>query len=87
MKRERLQAMLGEAPDAELLERLETTRRNGYAVHRFDDHASVAAAVMEADGDPGAAIVLSGPLGRIKPERYPVIGQRIAEAAAGLSVR
>lgn len=80
-----LQAMLGDTPGPELLGRLAATRRDGYAVHRFEDHASVAAAVLEANGDPGAAIVLSGPLERIRPERYPLIGQRIAEAAAGLS--
>ncbi len=78
-------SMLGEEPGAGLLERLEMTRRNGYAVHRFDDHASVAAAVLEANGDPAAAIVLSGPLDRITPERYSVIGMGLAEAAAELS--
>ncbi len=85
MTAKRRQAMLGEAPGGGVLERLEQTRRQGYAVHRFDDHASVAAAVLEASGEPGAAIVLSGPLERVKPERYPIIGARIAEVAAQLS--
>lgn len=85
MDSRRLEAMLGGAPAPALLDRLETARRDGYAVHRFDDHASVAAAVLEADGAPGAAIVLSGPLDRVTPERYGAIGKRVAETAAALS--
>jgi IclR family acetate operon transcriptional repressor len=76
---------LGEDPNSALLERLEQVRESGYAVHRFDDHASIAAAVLEANGEPGAAIVLTGPLERIKPERYREIGTRIAEVAKELS--
>ncbi len=85
MSSKRQLAVLGEAPGDTLLARLEQTRQNGYAVHRFEDHASIAAAVLEADGNPGAAIVLSGPLDRITPERYAHFGVRIAEAAAQLS--
>lgn len=86
MDSKKLKALLGENVRAEFLDELEIVRQNGYAVHRFADHASVAVAVLEANGDPNAAIVLSGPLDRVRPERYETIAKRIGEVAAKLLV-
>ncbi|MGH7185221.1 MAG: IclR family transcriptional regulator domain-containing protein, partial [Pseudomonadota bacterium] len=67
---------------------LSATLRRGYAIDD-EEHAlglrCVAAAIRDERGLPLAAISISGPVARMSSERVPVLGARVAQAAAEIS--
>jgi len=71
-----------------LQQELAATARRGYAIDD-EEHAlglrCVAAAIRDERGAPLAAISVSGPLARIASERVPLLGARVAQAAAEIS--
>ncbi len=88
MKSEKQIALLGEAPDAAQRREFEATRRRGYAVNDGDvvqGSTNIAAPIFEADGQPIAAVVVSGPSERLTPKRHPTVGAMVLAAARDLS--
>lgn len=86
---ERQAELLGAAPDAALLAGFDATLRQGYAVSE-DDHGggsvNIAAPVFEVDGWPVAAVLLSAPRDRLKPDGYDRAGALVLQAARELSL-
>ena len=88
MASDRQAEFLGGPPDAELLEDFAATLKRGYSIsaNRLSSElTNIAAAIREVDGQPAAAVVLSGPSARITPDRYAEIGARVSETARSLS--
>jgi IclR family acetate operon transcriptional repressor len=88
MSGDRQAEFLGGPPDAELLEDFAATLRRGYSISAnlmSSELTNIAAAIREVDGQPAAAVVLSGPSARITPDRYAEIGMRVSETARSLS--
>ena len=88
MSAERQAEFLGAAPDAELLDDFAATIERGYSISAgllAPESTNIAAAIREVDGQPAAAVVLSGPSARITPARYAEIGTRVAQTARSLS--
>ena len=76
-------------PD-ELAAELERTRRRGYAIDDIENEDGIrcaAAAVLDAEGVPVAALSVSGPASRITEERIPALGKAVTEVAERLSAR
>ncbi len=74
----------------QLREELVKIRQRGYAVD--DEEATpgarcVGAAIFDASGRVAAAISVSGPVTRIGNKQVPELGERVAEAARGISAR
>jgi IclR family acetate operon transcriptional repressor len=81
-------ALLGAAPDPELAEQLQATRRRGYSLvvgGPIEGVTSIAAAIFEIDGRPIGAVVVAGPTERISAEHQARIGGLVAAAARTLS--
>ena len=74
----------------ELRAELEQVSANGYALNRNQfrpDVCAVASAVLDADGSPLAAVVVSMPDSRFHPDRLPELGRLVAETAQEISAR
>jgi IclR family acetate operon transcriptional repressor len=73
---------------AALSEELAATRTRGYAIDD-EEHAAglrcVAAAVLDENGEPWAAVSLAGPTARMTPERIPNLGVLVRETARDLT--
>jgi DNA-binding IclR family transcriptional regulator len=88
MTPERQRELLGEAPDAALLKHFAATRENGYSISDGDvaiGSTNVAAPIIEADGRPVAAVVISAPTDRIGRGQHREFGELVASTARGLS--
>jgi IclR family acetate operon transcriptional repressor len=80
--------VLGGAPDEELLAALEATRRLGYAVivgGPLEGVTGIAAPILDGDGQPVGAIVVSGPSERLSDERSAKASALVVAAAGQLS--
>jgi IclR family acetate operon transcriptional repressor len=80
--------MLGGQPDSALLRHFAATRKNGYSVSDGDvavGSTNVAAPIIEANGRPVAAVVVSAPSERIPSQRTREIGVLVAGTARQLS--
>lgn len=88
-------AMLGEAPDAALIAVFAETRARGYGLsvgEVLKGSTNIAAPVFSDpilgdDGEPVAAITVSGPSDRLTADRHAEVGALVAQAAQGLSRR
>jgi IclR family acetate operon transcriptional repressor len=73
---------------AALTDELAATRRRGYAIDD-EEHAAglrcVAAAVLDENGEPWAAVSLAGPTTRMTHERIPNLGVLVRETARDLT--
>jgi DNA-binding IclR family transcriptional regulator len=88
MSREQQTELLGELPDATLLAHFAATLERGFSISAGGVAAgstSIAAPVVEADGRPVAAIVVSAPSERLTAEHYSRIGAMVLQAAYSLS--
>ena len=88
MSAERQIELLGEAPDAALLRHYAATRENGYSISDGDvaiGSINVAAPIIESDGRPVAAVVISAPTDRITRSRHREFGEMVAKAARSVS--
>lgn len=73
---------------AKLLKELEIVRARGYAVadeEAADGVASVAGAIRPTGGPAVAALSVSGPVSRIRPDIYQFYGEKVRSAAAEVS--
>jgi IclR family transcriptional regulator, acetate operon repressor len=85
--------MLGEPPDADLLALLAETRARGFGLSVGEvlrGSTNLAAAVfgdpvVGGDGEPIAAITVSGPSDRLTADRHAEVGALVADAARRLS--
>jgi IclR family transcriptional regulator, acetate operon repressor len=74
----------------QLREELEQVSANGYALNRNQFRpgvCAIASAVLDSDGSPLAAVVISMPDSRFKPDRLPELGRLVAETAKEISAR
>ena len=81
-------AFLGEPPDATLMADFSATLKRGYSISDGDVVAgstNVAAPILEIDGRPAGAVVISGPSERLNPKIHARIGAMVAQAARNLS--
>jgi IclR family acetate operon transcriptional repressor len=88
MSRERQVEMLGAAPDAGLLAEFATTLKRGYSVSDGDVVAgstAIAAPILELDGRPAGAVVVSGPSERLTNRRQRTVGTMVVKTARNLS--
>lgn len=86
MTEERQIQLLGEPPDAALLDLFELTRKRGFSVSEGEvtsGATTIAAPILEMDGRPSAAIAISAPSGRIS--NHARIGAMVCRAARKLS--
>jgi IclR family transcriptional regulator, acetate operon repressor len=75
---------------AALRAELAQIRRDGYSVNRNQYRPGVfaiAGAVLDADGTPVAAVVMSTPESRYEESRLPELGRLVADTAAEISAR
>lgn len=88
MSRERQIEFLGADPDAAMLEEFAATVARGYSISDGEvvtGSTNLAAPIIEADGRPVGAILVSAPSERLPPEGYPRIGAMVCAAARRLS--
>jgi DNA-binding IclR family transcriptional regulator len=88
MTREQQIELLGEAPDARLLAEFATTLKLGYSVSDgdvIDGSTNLAAPILEVDGRPIGAIVVSGPSERLTPKLQRKVGAMVLRTARSLS--
>jgi DNA-binding IclR family transcriptional regulator len=88
MSAERQVEMLGGPPDSALLRHFAATRANGYSISDGDVAAgstNVAAPIIESDGRPIAAVVISAPTDRIARTHHREFGEMVAKTARELS--
>lgn len=81
-------ALLGHPPDADLLEQFAATRQRGFSVSDGDVVAgstNIAAPILELDGHPAAAIVISAPSERMPLAEHARVGAMVCRAARNLS--
>ncbi|MFG2471450.1 IclR family transcriptional regulator [Streptomyces canus] len=75
---------------AELRTELDRVRADGYSVNDNQyrpDVCAVAAAILDADGTPLAAVAISMPASRYEADRLPKWGRLVADTAAEISAR
>ncbi len=80
--------LLGAPVDVELRSKLGETLQRGYAVSAGDVYSgstNIAAPVIESNGMPVAAVVLSAPRDRVGPDRFDWAGALVLGAARKLS--
>jgi DNA-binding IclR family transcriptional regulator len=88
MSLERQIQLLGGPPDAALLDEFAATRRRGFSVSEGEVTAgatTIAAPILEVDGQPSAAVAISAPSGRMSISNQRKIGAMLSRAARGLS--
>jgi len=80
--------LLGAPVTPELRKEFAATRDRGYAVNDGDIEPSavaLASAILDREGTPVAALVLTGPAERLDPKRRAEIGERLRQEAAALT--
>jgi len=80
--------LLGERPNAALLSEFATTRKRGFSISEGEVVAgstTIAAPILELDGRPSAAVVISAPTGRMPVSNQRRIGAMVCRAARSLS--
>ena len=88
MRREQQIEFLGKAPDARLLADFAATLKCGYSISVggvVDGSTNIAAPILEMDGHPVGAVVVSGPSERLTAARHRKIGDMVLQTARGLS--
>jgi DNA-binding IclR family transcriptional regulator len=88
MTEERQTQLLGNRPDAALLEEFAVTRKRGFSVSDGEvttGATTIAAPILEVDGRPSAAIAVSAPSGRMAASKHATIGAMVRRAARKLS--
>lgn len=88
MSREQQIDLLGEPPDAPLEAEFAQTLRRGYSVSDGDVIAgstNIAAPILEVDGRPVGAVVVSGPSDRLTPRQQRKVGAMVSQTARNLS--
>jgi IclR family acetate operon transcriptional repressor len=88
MNAERQLALLGAAPDQQILEEFELTRARGYAVSEGEINPSatnLAAPIFNFDGSPAGAILVCAPSERLTPPHYAAVGELLVRVAKDLS--
>jgi len=88
MTREQQKELLGEPPDPRLLAEFANTLKRGYSVSDGDVIAgstNIAAPILELDGRPVGAVVVSGPSERLPPQRQRKVGAMVLQTARNLS--
>lgn len=88
MSPERQAEFLSEPPDEALLRDFAAAQAQGYFVSEYDlvgGSINIAAALLEVDGSPLGAIVLSAPKQRVTREHHVRLGEMVARAARSLS--
>jgi IclR family acetate operon transcriptional repressor len=83
-----LTAFLGAPADPALTRSLATVRRRGWALNHGDvvaQASGIAAAVLDAAGQPVAAVAISAPSERLPRARHEAVGRIVADAARSLS--
>lgn len=88
MTREQQIDLLGESPDTGLLEEFAATLRRGYSVSDGDVIAgstNIAAPILEVDGRPIGAVVVSGPSDRLTARQQRKVGAMVLQTARNLS--
>jgi IclR family acetate operon transcriptional repressor len=88
MPRERWAVLLGGEPDALDLEAFSATLARGYSISSgivVEGFTNIAAPIFEADGRPVAAILVSGPVERVRSSDHERIGALVRAAAKKLS--
>jgi IclR family acetate operon transcriptional repressor len=88
MTEERQTQLLGNRPDAALLEEFSITRKRGFSVSDGEvtsGATTIAAPILEVDGRPSAAIAVSAPSGRMPASNHATIGAMVCRAARKLS--
>ena len=81
-------AMLGHAPTAEERAEFAATAARGYGLSAGDimpGATNLAAPIFGTNGEPVAALVVSGPSDRLTPARHDEVGALVSRAAASLS--
>ena len=80
--------ILGEPPDAGLLDEFAATRKRGYSVSKGEiaaDSTTIAAPILELDGQPCAAVAITAPSARLPVAHHRTIGAMLHAAARALS--
>ncbi len=88
MNDERRLQILGKPPDAALLEEFAVTRRRGFSVSKGEiaaESTTLAAPILEVDGSPCAAVVITAPSARLPAAQHRTIGAMLHDAARTLS--
>lgn len=88
MSADEQQRLLGVAPDEELVNVYQTSRKKGYALSHgllSSETSSVAAPILDSNGRPVAALVLSGPVARLSDAQQKHMGESLSRAAKTLS--
>jgi IclR family acetate operon transcriptional repressor len=88
MTREQQIELLGEPPDADSLAEFAATLRRGYSVSDGDVVAgstNIAAPIIDVDGRPIGAIVVSGPSDRLTAKQQKNVGAMVLRTARSLS--
>jgi DNA-binding IclR family transcriptional regulator len=88
MTREQQSELLGGEPDAALLEDFAATIARGYSVSRGDvieGSTNIGAPILEIDGRPIAAVVVSAPSDRLTIAEHARIGAMVSETVRSLS--
>lgn len=88
MSREQQIEFLGRPPDARLLADFAATLKSGYSISVGDvaeGSTNIAAPILEMDGHPVGAVVVSGPSERLTATRHRKIGDMVLQTARGLS--
>jgi IclR family acetate operon transcriptional repressor len=88
MTREQQIDLLGRPPDAAMLAQFAETLKRGYSVSDGDVIAgstNIAAPILEVDGHPVGAVVVSGPSERLTPKHQRRVGAMVLQTARNLS--
>jgi DNA-binding IclR family transcriptional regulator len=88
MTEERQTQLLGNRPDAAMLEEFAVTRKRGFSVSHGEvtsGATTIAAPILEVDGRPSAAVAVSAPSGRMPVSKHAAIGAMVYRAARKLS--
>jgi DNA-binding IclR family transcriptional regulator len=84
----RQEALLGHAPTANERAEFAANRKRGYGVSAgeiMQGATTIAAPIFDAQGQPAAAFVITGPTERLSADRHGSIGALLAAAASTLS--
>jgi DNA-binding IclR family transcriptional regulator len=88
MSREQQSDLLGGKPDQALLEDFAATIERGYSVSSGDvieGSTNIAAPILEVDGRPAGAVVVSAPSDRVTVAHHAKVGAMVLETARSLS--
>jgi len=88
MNEERRRQILGGPPDPVLLGEFSATRKRGFSVSKGEivaDSTTIAAPILEIDGQPSAAVAITAPSRRMPATHHRKIGMMLCNAARTLS--